>query len=418
MTVLINVDKEFKALIPALSQDEFNQLEQNILAEGVRDPLVVWRGKDLLIDGHNRYEIACKHGLEFERVELAFDNRQDAWNWMINNQLGRRNISSEQRDFLFFKRYESEKKGVGAPTGNKNNSSQLAQNEPIDLNAPGETAEKLAQEYNVGRETIKRAVTYGKAVDEIAEASDNPEETRQALLTREISLPKRDAPVFAKIAKESPEKAREILKKGGDEVVKAIHRKKTEERHKKRAEKIVEISQSNKPIPDSEGPFNVIYADPPWRYEHVKTESRAIENQYPTMSLDEICALPVAKVAADDCILFMWATSPKLEESMRVLSAWGFTYRTCAVWDKQKIGMGYYFRQQHELLLVASKGNLPVPLPENRPSSVFSVVRGEHSAKPHEFYKVIEQMYPEYPKAEFFCRSPQEGWFVWGNQSA
>ena len=103
---------------------------------------------------------------------------------------------------------------------------------------------------------------------------------------------------------------------------------------------------------------------------------------------------------------------------MEVLTAWGFNYRTCAVWDKQKIGMGYYFRQQHELLLVAVRGKPPIPKPENRPSSVLSYPRGKHSEKPQEVYEIIEAMYPEMPKLEMFCRSPRKGWGVWGNQSA
>lgn len=185
--------------------------------------------------------------------------------------------------------------------------------------------------------------------------------------------------------------------------------------HKKREDKITEIKQGNQALPDKK--YSVIYADPPWRYEHVKTESRAIENQYPTMSLDEIKALDIP--ASDDCVLFLWATSPKLAEAMEVLQAWGFDYRTCAVWNKKHIGMGYYFRQQHELLLVATKGNLPVPEPANRLASVFAFKRGEHSSKPHEVYDMISTMYPDFTdnRIELFCRTPQDGWDVWGNQS-
>lgn len=203
-------------------------------------------------------------------------------------------------------------------------------------------------------------------------------------------------------------------------VAEAKHKKKpirTSEvlRRRNREEKVKIIKQGNAALPDEN--FNVIYADPPWRYEHVKTESRAIENQYPTMTLDEIKALDVP--AADDCVLFLWATSPKLSESLEVITSWGFEYRTCAVWDKQKIGMGYYFRQQHELLLVATKGNLPVPEPSNRKPSVFSYKRGKHSSKPIEIYDLITQMYPDFDdsRIELFCRTPQEGWCVWGNQS-
>lgn len=136
------------------------------------------------------------------------------------------------------------------------------------------------------------------------------------------------------------------------------------------------------------------------------------------MALDEICALPVCDLSANDAVLFMWATSPKLEESLRVINAWGFKYKTCAVWDKKKIGMGYYFRQQHELLLVATKGNIPAPIVESRISSVVSIARNEHSKKPLEFYSYIEKMYPDFEKIELFCRSPQDGWSVWGNESS
>jgi N6-adenosine-specific RNA methylase IME4 len=167
------------------------------------------------------------------------------------------------------------------------------------------------------------------------------------------------------------------------------------------------------------GTYRLLYVDPPWRYEHVETENRAIENQYPTMGLDEIAALDVP--AADDAVLFLWATSPKLDEAMRVIEAWRFVYRTCAVWDKELIGMGYYFRQQHELLLVAARGSLPVPEPSARPSSVIRSRRGKHSEKPVEVYEILEAMYPDFTaldRVELFARSLRDGWAAWGNEEA
>lgn len=195
-----------------------------------------------------------------------------------------------------------------------------------------------------------------------------------------------------------------------------IMRERSEQRRAERIERITTISQNNGDL-DGIGPFNVIYADPPWRYEYIETESRAIENQYPTMTLDAICALPVGDIAADDCVLLMWATSPKLAEAMQVLEAWGFNYRTCMVWVKDKIGMGYYARQQHELLLIAARGELPTPLPENRPSSVFYGERTEHSRKPETAYELVERMYPEYKRVELFARNKRDGWQTWGNQA-
>jgi N6-adenosine-specific RNA methylase IME4 len=101
---------------------------------------------------------------------------------------------------------------------------------------------------------------------------------------------------------------------------------------------------------------------------------------------------------------------------MKVIESWGFTYRTCMVWVKDKIGMGYYARQQHELLLIAMKGSPRVPAPKNRPSSVVNAPRSAHSKKPDLFYELIERMYPRARKVELFCRSPRDGWTAWGNE--
>jgi N6-adenosine-specific RNA methylase IME4 len=167
------------------------------------------------------------------------------------------------------------------------------------------------------------------------------------------------------------------------------------------------------------GKFAVIYADPPWRYEHAPMggDNRSIERQYPTMHLDEICALPVGDIANDDSVLFLWATSPKLEECMQVINAWGFEHRTTMVWVKDQIGMGYFARQRHELLLIARRGELPMPPPEARPDSVVEAPRMEHSAKPPIFYEIIDRMYPGVRKIELFARGePRAEWTTWGNQ--
>jgi N6-adenosine-specific RNA methylase IME4 len=170
------------------------------------------------------------------------------------------------------------------------------------------------------------------------------------------------------------------------------------------------------------GKFAVLYADPPWRYENppMGGGNRSIENHYPTMELEQICALPVGDIAHDDSVLYMWATVPKLAECMQVLDAWGFLYRTCAAWDKVDIGMGYYFRNQHELLLVGKRGELPPPTAGTQPSSLYSEKVGEHSAKPLHYYDMLDDMYPGIRKIELFGRAPEDRalWSTWGNQAA
>jgi len=166
------------------------------------------------------------------------------------------------------------------------------------------------------------------------------------------------------------------------------------------------------------GPFQVLLVDPPWRYDFTQTEDRAIENHYPTMSLDEICALPVPEIVADDALLFLWVTPPKSEEAHRVVNAWGFTYRTQMVWVKDKIGMGRYVRQRHELLFIARRGAFTTPLPADRPDSVIEAPRGQHSEKPAIVAELIERMYPTASKVELFSRRPRPGWTAWGLEAA
>lgn len=169
------------------------------------------------------------------------------------------------------------------------------------------------------------------------------------------------------------------------------------------------------------GKFAVLYADPPWRYENppMGGSNRSIENHYPTMTIEELCALPVSDIAHENAVLFMWATSPKLAECIDLIRAWGFVYRTDMVWVKDKIGMGYHVREQHESLLIVKRGELPPPPVEARPSSVLAAPRLEHSAKPVEFYDIIDAMYPGVRKLELFGRAPEqrEFWTAWGNQA-
>jgi N6-adenosine-specific RNA methylase IME4 len=171
-----------------------------------------------------------------------------------------------------------------------------------------------------------------------------------------------------------------------------------------------EDQQNTPPLP--EGVFDVIYADPPWEY---YTPLRGYpELHYKTMPTEEICKLRIP--SADDAVLFLWATNPTLPDALKVMVCWGFKYKTNMVWVKDKIGTGFYFRAQHELLLLGIKGKMRPPLEENRPPSVlFSPVR-EHSRKPNEVYEIIEKMYPNRKYLELFARPKEKrkGWTYWG----
>ena len=179
------------------------------------------------------------------------------------------------------------------------------------------------------------------------------------------------------------------------------------------------IKPATPDMPD--GVYDVIYADPPWRYDF-DVDSRATENHYPTLTINQICKLRDTKKVSirakfdTDAILYLWATAPKLNEALEVIRAWGFTYKSNMIWVKDKIGLGWYSRNQHELLLIAEKGNMPLPAANVRTSSVLNYPRTTHSTKPKEVYDLIETWYPDRRYLEVFgISNNRPKWAVFGN---
>lgn len=162
--------------------------------------------------------------------------------------------------------------------------------------------------------------------------------------------------------------------------------------------------------------YRVIYADPPWSYNDKQDTGMlgGAVKHYTTMPLDDICALPVP--AADNAVLFMWVTSPLLEDSFKVINAWGFKYKSSFVWDKVAHNMGHYNSVRHEFLLIATKGSC-TPDVKKLYDSVVSIERTEHSRKPKEFREMIDTLYPVGERLEMFAREAPEGWDVWGNMA-
>lgn len=378
-------------IFPLIQGKDFVSLKQDIKEKGLLEPIWIYEGR--ILDGRNRFKACQEVGVDPKFREYV---GTDPRGFVLSLNLERRHLDESQRAIVAAKLANMNVGGDGSNQHEKSNSANLqnstSQSEAADmLNVSTRSVSSAKKVLNEGDESLISAVEVGKV--SISVASD--------------------------IAELTKEDQQEVVAKGEREILqkaKEIRAAKAECRRKERIEKIVEISMGNADLNLSKT-YPVILCDPPWRYEYAETESRAIENQYPTMSLEEICDLPVNELASEDSVVFMWTTSPKLEESFKVLNAWGFTYKTCAIWDKEAIGMGYYFRQQHELLLVGSKGSLPTPSPETRVSSVIREKRGPHSAKPEIVRTIIEDMYPELQKIELFCRDPKEGWDVWGNQS-
>jgi N6-adenosine-specific RNA methylase IME4 len=207
--------------------------------------------------------------------------------------------------------------------------------------------------------------------------------------------------------------AKQIVK-----AAKAIRAANTQQNHAARIERLAAISANSAALPTGRV-YPVLYADPPWKFE---TDSffgpqRAVASHYPTMTVDEISGLQVAEIATPDAVLFLWVTATHLPEAFKVIEAWGFRYVNNIVWVKEgDIGLGNYVRNQHEILLIATRGEMLMPLPANRPRSVIRAARREHSRKPDEAYELIERMYSDLPRIELFARERHEGWDAWGNE--
>jgi N6-adenosine-specific RNA methylase IME4 len=162
--------------------------------------------------------------------------------------------------------------------------------------------------------------------------------------------------------------------------------------------------------------YRIVLADPPWRYDHCRSNCRKVERWYPTLTGEQIAAMPVQDIVTRDALLYLWVTAPKLRVGMDVLEAWGFAYVTGAIWDKEIIGKGYHFRGQHEHILVGKRGRPGTPARADLMSSVIRARRTAHSRKPGAAYELIERAHPQASKIELFARARRPGWAAWGDE--
>ena len=169
-------------------------------------------------------------------------------------------------------------------------------------------------------------------------------------------------------------------------------------------------------LPVTDGGWQVIFADPPWRFSgnSAAKPGRNAMGHYPCMTIQQLCDMPVKDIVAKDALLMMWVTVPFLEKAFDVVKAWGFRYKSEVVWDKGKIGTGYWARNQHELLWICRRGKFPCLRPALFPTSVVSETRREHSRKPEHPQFIVQERYPQARKLELFARRYRGGWTTWG----
>ena len=384
------------AIFPAMPDTDMAALTESIRTNGLRHPITLYDGK--ILDGRHRHSACMLAGVEPRYAEFAGDDAA-ALALVIDENLKRRHLDISQRAMVAARaanlRVGRNWQPLHEPTQDYSVNSQNKK-----------SAEQVADDLSVGVQAVNRASTIQADADAdlIAAVDDGRVSVNDAYaeVKRVAAAPDKD-----KALAQRKEALGDVSEKGGT-IAKVTRRIEQKQRH-------AELAAADAPIPS--GRYDVILADPPWRYEFSATASRAIESHYPSMALDEICALPIQDLAADDAVLYLWATAPKLREALAVMAAWGFEYKSNMVWVKRSIGMGYWARGRHEHLLIGVKGAFPAPPPDERPDSVIEAPRREHSQKPDEAYELLERLYPNMARLELFARNARFGWQAWGNEA-
>jgi N6-adenosine-specific RNA methylase IME4 len=337
---------------------QFRALVEDIAARGVLSPLDI-DAEGVVLDGRQRLRAARELGLE--ELQVREVSTADPVRYLLLAALRRRDLGESQRAAL--------------------------QLELLNLDEPRAQARSNSRANLQALERATLPAPQGRIRDLLAASAGVSARTAQDVLT----VQQQDPALFEQIKQGLP-----------------AHRAAQQVR---RARRYAEIPAAL-PLPD--GPFDLVYADPPWQLGNAAGRY-APEEHYPTMPLAEIKALEPP--AAADAVLFLWAVNSLLPEALEVMTAWGFTYKAQMVWVKPSIKLGNYFRNRHELLLFGRKGNYPLPGPLERVDSVIEAACGRHSAKPPVVYDLIERSYPAASKLELFRRgTPHAGWAAWGNE--
>jgi N6-adenosine-specific RNA methylase IME4 len=432
----IRIDPEFQALIPPMRPEERAQLEANLVADGVREPLVVWyappgdhkcygdsaadcdlspgdcgtvwhcRSCDhhpaervgVLLDGHNRYEIATRLGLPFDVIERELETRDEAVLWIVNNQFGRRNLLDAARIQLGMRiepilaEQAKARQAEGQQRGGE-------------IGGRGRVSDSFVPTLEQSYRDVNATKTATLAAEAAGMKRSNYHKGKTVLLTAPAAI------VEAYRAGElSTNQAYQQVRREQKEAV----------REARRDENRAKVATVAAPTVLARGTqFATIVIDPPWDWsdEGDQDQFGRARPDYGTMTIEQLERLPVATLADDDCHLYLWITNRSLPKGFRLLEAWGFRYVTALTWVKPSFGMGNYFRGQTEHVLFAVRGSQP--LKRRDASTVLHAPRGPngHSSKPAEFAALVESCSPG-PYLEMFSRTARPDWTAWGEDAA
>jgi N6-adenosine-specific RNA methylase IME4/ParB-like chromosome segregation protein Spo0J len=348
-------------LVPAMSGEEFARLVADVGEQGLLEPLKI-RPDGVVLDGQHRLRAVRQLG--WEQVPVRLVEPENELQFMVRSAVLRRQLNESQRAAVAVEwaGYETEQRlGLQRRKANLRHS-------PLDVaelpHRAGRTRDRYAKLVGVSPRLLQNAqLIRGEAPD-----------------------------LFQQI------------KAGQLSVTKAVTELKRRQRY----------AQIGGAPPLPKGPFDLIYADPPWQLDN-PASTYAPEQYYPTLPLEQLKQLDVP--AAEDSLLYLWAVNSHLPQAWELMSAWGFSYCGNEVWVKHRLAMGVWTRYRHELVLIGRRGSASPPEPKLRLDSVIEAPLRGHSQKPVCVYERLEHLYPRLSKVELFARGrPRPGWTFWGNQ--
>jgi N6-adenosine-specific RNA methylase IME4 len=368
---------------PRMTPEELATLASDIREHGLHRPIVMLDGR--ILDGRNRFEACAIAGVAPRFVD--FDGA-DPYAFVWSENAERRHLRPDQKVGIRLSlnseraRWEAEHARVAEEANRKRSEAAKEQKR---------TEEGLwLPSGRVSRDTRPDTEAWARS-----------------RLAKECGVSASTAGRVLSLASSRPDLLERVAE-GAMSALQALRVKKKDE-----------VASRTAGLPT--GKYRVLYADPPWRYSNsgiIGSDNYGhVERHYPTLSIEELCALEVRGLADDNAVLFLWVTSPLVLDASRVIDAWGFKYKTSFVWDKVRHNFGHYNSVRHEFLLVCTRGSCLPDVP-TLVDSVQSIERTEHSAKPEEFRRIIDRLYTHGRRLELFARGAEtDGWDRWGGEA-
>lgn len=390
----------------------YDSLIASVKKNGLVNPIITYQGK--ILDGVHRQKACLAAGVKPRYQEWK---GKDPFEFARTQNLDRRDLTTAQKVAC----------AVKDSMGSKLGDNQHGGCHHGDTLTQGEAAER----YGIARQTVAKGHAILRMSPEIFDRMWRGED--------ELTVRQAEEQARAWQASEEVRKSAELQRKlaedyqrKADALEEELRQIKEREKKREEEEKAIKAKKEKEAQAQRDalkrfpkGKFAIIYADPPWEYpqdQHTKEPDSSTGSagaHYPTMSFDDLTALrpKINTLAAEDCLLFMWTTGPKLKEAVMLGDQWGFKYVTVGFdWDKESVNPGDYTMSQHEYVLIFKRGKIPQPRGATNIRQSVKSNRTKHSAKPIEVAERIERMFPKHPKIELFARNKREGWTAWGTE--